>query len=83
MIIESNANVHVGLTYPPRRNRNWRSLCKAGSTAEAFPACIQTMSDLPELATFLIEKHGFRYLFSGELLYDPIEARSCIIDLSY
>ena len=76
--MESSASFHVGLSYLQEATeifKEWHSSRKAGLTTETFTACIQTMSALPELASFLIKKHGFRYLLLGKLMSDPIEAR--------
>ena len=76
--MESSASFHVGLSHLEEATeifKEWHSSRKAGLTTETFTACIQTMSALPELASFLIKKHGFRYLLSGKLMSDPIEVR--------
>ena len=38
---------------------NWRDSKNAGLTRETFLACTQTMEAIPDLATYLQEKHEF------------------------
>ena len=54
---------------------SWRDSKNAGLTRETFLACIQTMGEIPDLAMYLQEKHGFSYLLTGKLASDPIEGR--------
>ena len=53
----------------------WKLSRTAGLTSETFTACIQTMGAIPELATYLQERHGFSYVLTGKFMSDPIEGR--------
>jgi len=69
---------HAGLMYLQKAKEifeQWQSSRRAGLTTETFTACIQTMRAIPKLAAYLVEKHNFKYLLSGKIMSDPIEAR--------
>ena len=53
----------------------WKSSRTSGLTQETFAACIQSMGAIPELALYLIRKHGFHYILPGKFMSDPIEGR--------
>ena len=53
----------------------WKLSRTAGLTSETFTTCIQTMGAIPELATYLQERHGFSYVLTGKFMSDPIEGR--------
>ena len=53
----------------------WMKSGNMGLTTETFLACIQTMKGVLSLATYLHHTHGFKYLLTGKVMSDPLEAR--------